>query len=245
MIIYSITNKVNGKKYIGQTTKPLKDRIRGHLLTAKHKASRKLYNAINKYGWHNFEVNIECIANSIQELNELETEYIIRFDTVRKGYNMGYGGDNNVMFYADTKLKHGRVMASEEVRKKISNTMKKLRADKGFSDITRSKISAKLKGNQNGKGKVRPISAILSTAIKHYKPVYCLDQNGKIITTFDSVKQAAYWWHSIDTNKLSKPSNYANYIKRSYTQNKYVRGFKWIYGKPCVETIETINKGVE
>ena len=43
------------------------------------------------------------------------------------------------------------------------------------------------------------------------------------------------------TNKV----NGKKYIKRSYIHNNYVRGLKWVYGKPCVETIETINKGVE
>ena len=76
MIIYSIRNKINNKVYIGQTIKTLEHRLQGHLKCAERGVDRKLYNSINKYGWENFEVKIECHCSSIEELNQKETEYI-------------------------------------------------------------------------------------------------------------------------------------------------------------------------
>lgn len=106
MIIYYIKNKLNGKMYIGQTIKSLEVRLNGHMQCVRSGYNRKLYNAIRKYGWENFEYGILCECSSLEELNRMETEYIIKYDTFKNGYNMGLGGDNNVMFFEDTKEKH-------------------------------------------------------------------------------------------------------------------------------------------
>ncbi len=51
MIIYVIKNKVNGKKYVGQTITSLNHRFRrGHLSEARTgRRNSVLYNAIRKY----------------------------------------------------------------------------------------------------------------------------------------------------------------------------------------------------
>ncbi len=51
MIIYKITNIINGKCYIGQTTKTLNIRISKHLkCTFNENRKTYLYNSIRKYG---------------------------------------------------------------------------------------------------------------------------------------------------------------------------------------------------
>lgn len=49
--IYKITNKINGKNYIGQTTMNLKDRLTCHKSPS---ANMVISKAIKKYGWNNF-----------------------------------------------------------------------------------------------------------------------------------------------------------------------------------------------
>ena len=149
--------------YIGQTVYSLKRRIKGHLQCVRLGRDRKLYNAIKKYGWDNFEYGIICNCQTLEELNQKETEYIVKFDTYKNGYNMGLGGDNNVMFSEQTKKKHDEKMRTPEVRNKISQTMTKLRKEKGFSQETRQKISNKLKGNTHNLGKKRSIEAVNKT----------------------------------------------------------------------------------
>ena len=53
MVIYRITNNLNGKAYVGQTTRMLKDRMYGHLC-------KDLYIdlAIRKHGIKNFTVDV-------------------------------------------------------------------------------------------------------------------------------------------------------------------------------------------
>lgn len=96
MIVYKIQNIINGKMYIGQTTKPLRTRINRHFLNARNKISHPLYNSINKYGKEYFIIEILEIAGSLEELNFLEKYYIKHYDTlnINLGYNLKEGGNN-------------------------------------------------------------------------------------------------------------------------------------------------------
>lgn len=55
--IYKITNKINNKVYIGQTSKTIEERFQRHLSLARQKVNRYLYDAINYYGKDNFEIS--------------------------------------------------------------------------------------------------------------------------------------------------------------------------------------------
>lgn len=212
--------------YIGQTIHSLQWRINGHLQCVKRGTNRKLYNAIRKYGWDNFEYGIICNCSSIQELNQKETEYIIKYDTYKSGYNMGLGGDNNVMFSEEIKTKHSNIMNTKDVRNKISKTMKKFRQEKGFSKETRDKISEKLKGNEHFKGKHHKLESIQKISQSKYKKVAC--RNNLISLTFDSVKQASLWWKN-NGNPLKRLNSIANEIKKSNDNNIEIKGLSWKY----------------
>lgn len=90
-IIYKITNKVNGKSYIGQTRYTLEFRWRQHL---HKKDNTYFHNAIKKYGAGNFSLEVleECPYSN---LNEREIFYIAKYDTFNSGYNLTIGGDGN------------------------------------------------------------------------------------------------------------------------------------------------------
>lgn len=103
--IYIHTNKINGKKYVGQTIqKRPEDRWHGG---ANYCHSRKFYNAIKKYGWDNFDH--EVIPAFPEELDFLEIEFIKKYDTINNGYNLCSGGNKNKI-------------VSEETRKKLSES---------------------------------------------------------------------------------------------------------------------------
>lgn len=90
-IIYKITNKVNGKSYIGQTRYTLEFRWRQHL---HKKDNTYFHNAIRKYGSDNFQLEVleECPYSS---LNEREIFYIAKYNTLKDGYNLTLGGSGN------------------------------------------------------------------------------------------------------------------------------------------------------
>ena len=114
MVIYKITNKINGKSYIGQTVQRLSDRYYRHKRNAfKDNYNTPLYNAMRKYGINNFTVEEIGGANNITELNYQEFLLIYKNDTmVPNGYNLKEGGYN-------TRL-------DGCTKKKISNTLKKV-----------------------------------------------------------------------------------------------------------------------
>lgn len=93
MIIYKIQNKINGKIYIGQTIKPLNQRISQHKSNSKNKSV--IGNAIKKYGWDNFDAEIIDTATNIEELNRKEIYWIGYYKSlVPNGYNIEIGGKN-------------------------------------------------------------------------------------------------------------------------------------------------------
>lgn len=92
MLIYKITDKINGKIYIGQTIASLKRRWSGHIHRSK-KINTPLYNAIKKYGKDNFTIEEIDGANSQSELNYKEWLLIHKFNSLwPNGYNMMEGG---------------------------------------------------------------------------------------------------------------------------------------------------------
>lgn len=98
--IYCFTNKVNKKKYIGQTISDDNGRYNRHLYSAKHENNAEyntpLHRAIRKYGIENFEYEILVKdINDFNILNSLEIYYIQKFNCqIPNGYNIEPGGKN-------------------------------------------------------------------------------------------------------------------------------------------------------
>ena len=84
--IYCYTSP-SGKKYIGKTKTSLKNRAENN--QRGYKGCTAFYNAIQKYGWDNFTVEI-LEELPLEVLTEAETQYIIDMDTTNpeKGYNI-------------------------------------------------------------------------------------------------------------------------------------------------------------
>jgi hypothetical protein len=90
---YKVSNKVNGKGYIGITTGGVDDRWKQHCKSKKHKRAG-LGAAIRKYGANAFAVETIVQAETIGELLELERDLIIIHGTKSpNGYNLTDGGD--------------------------------------------------------------------------------------------------------------------------------------------------------
>ena len=92
--IYFIINKVNGKRYVGQTT-DFSRRKYTHFrsLRENRHANIKLQNAWNKYGEENFVIERIIFENTTAvELDELEKYYIKKYDSIDNGYNIMEGG---------------------------------------------------------------------------------------------------------------------------------------------------------
>ena len=131
--IYKITNKLNGKVYIGQSI-DIDTRWRQHI---NAKDNYAIHNAIKKYGKENFkfEVLLECPANM---LDVWERDMIALYDCISpNGYNLTEGGEG--------------YKCSEETRLKMSEAKKgKPSWNKGIpcSEEHKSKIGLANKGRK-------------------------------------------------------------------------------------------------
>ena len=169
-IIYTATNKINGKRYVGQTIRSLEKRRRGHLSCAFNPNTdmyhSKFYCAIRKYGIQTFVWKVIEKDICFEDLDYAEILAISYFDTFKNGYNSNTGGDSPKEISIETRQKmslshKGKVLSeehkikiseankgkttSEETKKKLSN----LNINKKCSEITKKRISESLTGNKN------------------------------------------------------------------------------------------------
>lgn len=108
--VYVHTNKINGKKYVGQTCRiPKKRWANGY----GYKNNKYFNNAISKYGWDNFEHKIIASNLTKDEANNFEILLIEKLDTTNrnKGYNITKGGEG-------ARGRH----TTEETKQKISES---------------------------------------------------------------------------------------------------------------------------
>lgn len=196
--IYKIINTVNNKVYIGQTTKTVEERFKMHLNAANSNAKKTLhlYSAMNLYGKDKFyAVEIDTAKNR-KELNIKECYWINYYNSIKNGYNMIDGGnDENPMNSDIVKEKHDIKMRSREVRTKISETMSKLRTEQGFSEEHKQKIKETRKKRKAeraalGLGFYDHPENMASRSVA----VYCILDSGEKYE-FKSIKDAGKWWY--------------------------------------------------
>ena len=99
MYIYKVVNNINGKIYIGKTSRDIPTRWREHCSKAKNKDSY-FHCALNYYGIDNFTIEELDTAKSEEELNSLEQYWISFYKSNIKdnGYNLTSGGDGNLKY---------------------------------------------------------------------------------------------------------------------------------------------------
>jgi group I intron endonuclease len=96
-LVYKISNNINGKIYIGRTGLSIEARFLRHERKAKYGKITKLYNAIRKYGIHNFEISILHENLSYLESQKNEILEIINYNSINSGYNIAIGGQGNLL----------------------------------------------------------------------------------------------------------------------------------------------------
>jgi group I intron endonuclease len=148
--IYLITNKVNNKKYVGQTIKSIKTRWKRHCWACTLKSNRMtISNAILKYGKENFFIKEIDTAINLESANQKEIEWAKYYDCFSpNGYNLKAGGRKYLYMSDETKLKIGMKnkgrKASPETLIKLSNSHKGIIP----SVETRLKLSIANKGRK-------------------------------------------------------------------------------------------------
>lgn len=208
MVIYLITNLINGKQYVGQTIQLLENRWSMHKSGSSGCLGLKA--AFKKYGIENFKIEQIDTSNSLEELNKKEREYIKNLKTLSPfGYNLTTGGEQNKY--------------SDESRKKMSESGKKRRP---ISESTRKKLSECRKGSKNhnfGKKftedhKRKLSEAHLGNHSRERVKIFC-NENGKF---YDSLSDAAKAL-SINVGHLHQVINGKRKSAKGYTFTKEIK----------------------
>ena len=190
-VIYCITNLVNNKMYIGQTSRILQERWKDHL-DSMHDLNnqRPLYRAMRKYGIENFSCKIiEQCPNS--NLNEREQYWINQKQTwiakyPENGYNLTQGGNNGTKYsyeYIQFLYKNG--MTQSEIKQE-------LQCD---SWVIRQAILSDQTITKNDKQEHRHIAAVNGQKSK-MKQVQAIDPNtNQIYKKFNSISEASQFFN--------------------------------------------------
>ena len=124
--IYQITNKINGKSYIGQTIQEIDKYINNHFTRAKRKKSKKyLYRAIRKYGEKNFSWKILWFGKAtLEHSNNLELFFVAYYNTFKgNGYNCTEGGDGTRGLSGEKNSCSKTNMSLEKLKAKAKKTV--------------------------------------------------------------------------------------------------------------------------
>lgn len=156
--IYEIYNKINNKRYIGQSTH-LRVRLLKHLnFLRKNKHQNKhLQTSWNKYGEDKFEIHILELC-AVEDLDKKEDYYINKYKSNKKEYGYNYRIDNKtnrglkwspeqrkkMMYAIERNPWYHNHDLSEEARKKSIECLK----NKIWTEEERKKISQRLKGTK-------------------------------------------------------------------------------------------------
>lgn len=229
MCIYKITNKWDGKSYIGQSIGKVAERWRAHCRWNKQYRSA-IGSAIIKFGVGNFDFSVIKIVGTLEELNYFEKYYIGHYDTIApSGYNLTSGGDN---FYCSEETKKRQ---SDSALRRHALTERRIRPPVHLSTEEREqrkksrirKMAISKTGKPSGRRGMKLTSEWVENIrlskignANHNTPV--LRSDGQI---FASIKQAA-----IDIN--AKPNSILKVLNGS---RKKIYGFGFDYLATRVE----------
>lgn len=166
--VYVHTNKINGKRYVGVTSQEPEKRWnegKGYTPRQPH-----MYNAIQKWGWDNFEHQILVSGVSVDDASFIEQTLIKewRLQDPKYGYNSQSGGLTSATLSDEIRTKisvalKGKPFTTEhkanlskakknkpltEKQQEIIDQIKYYNKDKKFTEEHRQNLSEALKGRE-------------------------------------------------------------------------------------------------
>lgn len=219
-IIYCLHCISTGKKYIGQTKRDLKTRLRYHnyKFNSSDKTKSKLYLQLQETGWSDFVVGV-VESCALGDLDAKEIFYINKFNTLNDGLNTAPGGGFFPTLTGENHPLYG-VGHTNETKKKISENHHDVSGannpmhGKKFSKdhIEKLKLAYKNNPHVNGKlwwnngevevrSKVRPNQSYIRgrlPGINKSRPSECKN---------------THWWNNGEVEIRSKTCPGENFIK--------------------------------
>ena len=241
--IYKITNLINGKMYIGQTSRSVETRWKEHL---RNKDECPIHVAMQKYGIENF--NIETLEECENDLLDAkEVEYIQKYQSYNGhiGYNATKGGNSNTQHIINwikthpeevkENLDKARQIAIQKFKDNPELQEKREKArQEGYQRYIQENREEWMQAQQKKLEKAREVlkqeyekdpSKIIKRAQengkKASKAVYQIDKDtNQKIQKFESCSAAARF--------LNKDGGHTN-ISKACRKGGTAYGYKWAY----------------
>lgn len=229
-LVYMHVNKINGKVYVGITHHANPNKrwgYSGQLYTH----CKKFVNAINKYGWNNFDHIILCRTTRERAI-VMEQVLIAHYKRLGISYNLADGGEGTNCITDENRRKISERMRTNhpmkgkhhtlEARAKISEAGKRrIYTEEQKKQLLQVAELGRKTMRERGwwiteEGKKRIIEA-------HSIPVLQLSLEGDIIAEFPSVREAdEYIHHGKRHNHIADVCN---------GKRKTDGGYRWVYKK--------------
>lgn len=215
--IYLITNKINGKQYVGKTQQGYMKRFVQHCNAYNHGARNYISCAIHKWGSNNFDIKL--LAQVEDDSWEFwESYYIQQYKTLYSegGYNITTGGDCNPMNFEIVQQKHLEKCRSEYFR----NLQSELSKGKTHSEETKElcrqntlkNLDVCLKGfrSYNNSKKIK---------------VGIVNEEGYILKKFESLSEACQYCN-ISSKEAGKIKRFADKFNKNGKRARFC-GYYW------------------
>ena len=226
--IYLITNKVNGKQYVGQTSRTIEKRIAEHFYVNDN---LPIHNSIKKYGKDNFDIcelekiSEELFDNLLKKLDEKEIYYIQKFNSKENGYNCTLGGKdithmNEISPVIMYDLDGLYIDEFDSIRQACDVT--------GYNSASVSESCSKYKdyrrvGFNIFRYKDNPLTEEDAENIRlKYPKIYQYDFDGNLLNTFNTLVEAQNYMINIGI-----PVSNDNIGYSSVNHNKSCGGYIW------------------
>ena len=203
--VYLITNRINGKRYVGITCRGYQERFKEHIHEAINGSTTILHNAIRKYGIDNFDLML--LENNIpdEDIGYKEQDYIQLYNTFYSsgiGYNMTEGGGGMSGYRHTEASKHqiGNSLKGHKFPESRNVKIQQAMTGREYKPEWREALSqsrlGRFKGSENpfyGKHHSDETKQRVSQAnTKHH--VLQIDKcSGNVLRTFHNPKHAGIW----------------------------------------------------
>jgi group I intron endonuclease len=193
-------NKLNGKVYIGITSKD--DPNKRWLNGKGYNHSTLFKKAVKKYGWDSFEHII--LFDNLNKISAclIEIDLIFYYQKIQMSYNINLGGEGSESMSSETKQKISQTLknhpVSEETRAKISKKVSGERHGnwgKPLSPETRARIGKANSGEKNGMyGHKFTPEEIERMRFQRAKPILQYSKEGTFIKEWPSAGEVGRTW---------------------------------------------------
>lgn len=186
-VVYQAINAINGKRYIGMTTKGLPRRRRGHLSQSKSDRRPLPYfgRAIRKYGLENFHFSILEVCDDRDHAYERE-KHLVEF--LRPEYNTAEGGRGSRGFthseetkrkWSESRRGHIGYWAGKKREPESVSKMLATRKAKGIKSVPPPWTPERLE---------KSLSRLRAQAVSQRKRVKCLSDGNEFAGAEEAAK---------------------------------------------------------